>query len=577
MDWINFCDHTLIRWLARQPASTSLHVSDFPLRDVYELRPLFPSLLRAAGFDTLVVADAFRTPAACTWMGPGDQTIVVLLGQSDAESRRALAWRDADALPSLRDWISQNQVGEKAPPPPCLDLRARQLEHDIILAEMLVAGADRAESVALHDKIAKAWDELLSIMTGPAAEGEARDRAEQRIHKLTDKCIERASTSWITPLSTMNMQRPVALIRSGPSAPFGVLMHPDEELFAAKQLPSLGVRVVDRAKSPGFVAVSSDDLTLSNGIITVTFDPMGNIESFTRVGTGDATHDAPLGDEPPFCTFLIEEGDDGEFIEPDEAEISGNDFPLRAGLRFERTLRGEPLDVITFILDAGSSRLNVTYGAAWQRQDAELHLALSPNLATAGPSEKITRERWHWLDGQAFIELSAGARGMLLAAETPHRLRFREGSLYVHLVSLRESHGDVTRSFSVGLHDGDAPAARASLETVGAMELLVDLNPDEEGSAGEDWAPLTVSASGGARLSTTLACGTEPGSIQLHLLECEGTAGEVRVQWHVPVTDVTPINLRGEPVTNPSFSHTGSVTRAGIGAMGLMTISAKRL
>jgi hypothetical protein len=209
-------------------------------------------------------------------------------------------------------------------------------------------------------------------------------------------------------------------------------------------------------------------------------------------------------------------------------------------------------------MDAGSSRLDVSYFAAWQRADADLNLHVD-----AGLPRDFTGGRWQLIDGQGVIHLSAAGRGISMAIESPFRMMTTGEALLVHLLSLRESHGEVERSFSILIHDGDLFQAGPAIECCGAIESLVDLNADEDGPAGAEWSPVIVTVDRASRVSATLACSAEAGTIQLRLLECDGAPGEVRMRWNVPVAD-------------PSFRHEGAVTRVQIRPQQLLVLSARR-
>mgnify|MGYP007060372486 CR=1 FL=1 len=358
-------------------------------------------------------------------------------------------------------------------------------------------------------KLGKAWDTLVeiqcrSVWDAPSLEEIRRGFA--RIEKTTDKLIDQGTTRWLEGMSSEGLTRPLAVFNPCMTARSGVVEfataegEPPERCYV-NGVPAAGVRIVDRARPMGVVPSSADEAgRLSNGAICAAVDEGGRL--MLTCGGHDGAAPTEFG---PLCVLVV--GDEGTEETPErEAAVELLDSgPLRSAIRVRAALQCGSTVGLTYVVDAGSRRVDV-YGEVDWRSAGSLWLAFeTPGRSGAGGSMWVSRgdrENGVAILGDCALVTSddEGVLAVLVADETG------TSEFLAALLPLGEG-------FDV---DAEAEAVRSPL-------LAFALNAGEPGPLGTVWTPFELKTDGaGTVVVAAIEPAFEPGSVVLHLHETAG-------------------------------------------------------
>ncbi|MFZ4574863.1 MAG: alpha-mannosidase, partial [Phycisphaerales bacterium] len=501
----------------------------------------------------------------------------------------------------------------------------RRAEDELRFAELLqFAGPNRPTAdagAAAAEKLDRAWKLLLlnqfhDILPGSSIGWVYEDarRDFERITKITDKLIERCTTAWLEGLSTEGVKAPVGVFNPCGAPADAVIELEDGVLVAAKRVPALGVAVVDRAAHHGLVPASVDGLAMSNGVVECELDELGRVVRLARAGDkrgvtrGEGEFAAPMNqlvlyDDRPHMwdAWDIDPGYERSArpveTEPESIEIVRED-PLRVAIRVVRALGERSRIEQTYVLDAGSPRVDVHSVVHWHERRTLLR-ALFPTRILAdeatyeiqfGQVKRPTHANTPWdaakfeACAHRFVDLSMPGVGFALLNDCKYGHSCRDGVVGISLLRSpvhpdpEADQGDHEFCYSMMPHAGDWREAGVDLqaELLNTPPLAYPLIAGETGPLGRAWAPFSLDAFGAAGAMVSAVKRSEDGrGIAVRVYESRGGEGGFAIKWNVPVSEVRPTDLIEREIELDGFSHSGGRTTVMVRPYQIVTIVAK--
>ncbi|MBS0198623.1 MAG: alpha-mannosidase [Planctomycetes bacterium] len=505
----------------------------------------------------------------------------------------------------------------------------RRAEEDLRFCELLTfAGPVRPAPDAAKQAAAKldtAWKTLLlnqfhDILPGSSIgwvyEDSRRDFA--RINKVTDALTDKGTTAWLSALSTKSMKKPVGVFNPCSVPRSGVVDIDDEPAFV-RSVPALGVAVTDRSLPHGCVPVTVEDhpnedsIVLSNGLVRAEIDFDGTIRRLSRAGGRElAEFDALTKEHLPINELVLYEDIphmwdawdiDPSYIEkpipvndPDRVIEIVSEHPLRCAVRVTQKLGESSRIEQTYVLDAGSPRIDVISKVNW-RESRKLLRALFPidvraNNATYdiqfGHIQRPTHRNTTWdaakfeVCAHRWMDLSDRGAGLSILNDSKYGHSCHGNVLGLSLLRAPKHPdpnadiGEHEFTYSLMPHDGDWRAAGVDREAEALNNPLLAyaLTPDEDGPLGTSWSPFNLSCDSGVAVAIAAFKRAE-GSDQLilRLWESHAGRGTLCIRWNLPVKSVTPVNLLESPTELDGFEHNGNTTRITLRAFQIVSLA----
>lgn len=483
----------------------------------------------------------------------------------------------------------------------------RRAEESLRLAEALHAVSPSGWGGAAYPtaKLEKAWKLVLlnqfhDILPGSSIGWVYEDarRDFERVEKITDSLTDKGTTVWLSGLSTAGLAQPVGVFNQCSVHRDGVIELDDDTLMLAKDVPALGVRVIDAAATPMCVPVTIDGGRLSNGVVTAEIDDLGRVASLRREGCGVDLAGSWRGHHGLNILALFEDlphmwdawDIDPSFEHkarvidtPPEAIEVVQESPLRGAIRVRRSL-GEASSIEqVYTLSAASPRLDVHTRIEW-RERRRLLRALFPTpilapLATYeiqfGHVQRPTHRNTPWdaamfeVCAHRWADISERGAGLALLNDSKYGHSCCEGMLGLSLLRSpvhpdpQADQGTHEFTYSLMPHEGDWRAAGVDreAEALNTPMIAYRLNAGESGPAGGHWSPLSLCCDGGASVAISALKKAEDGNgIILRVWECHGGRGTLRIRWNAPVSGVEATDLLERPMALDGFSHSGAET-----------------
>jgi alpha-mannosidase len=492
----------------------------------------------------------------------------------------------------------------------------RRAEEDLRFAELLTfAGPPHCKAAAeASAKLDKAWKTLLlqqfhDILPGSSIgwvyEDSRRDFA--RIAKVTDALIEKGTTAWLEGLSTERAREPVGVFNPCGSPASAVIELPDGRLAFARNLPAMGVSVIDLASPHGAVPVRLEDrletdgvIVMSNGLVRVEIAETGEIVSLRREGSdADLVVKADDGSVDPMNQLVLYEDvphmwdawDIDPFYEhkpmpvetePTSVEIVSQE-PLRCAVKIVRPLGTGSTIEQTITLDAASPRVDVHCKVHWQEHRTMLRVLfptpIRSDTATYevqfGAVTRPTHRSTTWdaakfeVCAHRWMDLSERGLGLALINDSKYGHSCHDGTLGLSLLRAPKHPdpqcdlGDHEFSYAVMPHDGSWQEAgvQAQAESFNTPPVAYVLNAGESGALGTSWSPCTLAAGGTAGVAVSAFTASQDGTGRvLRFWECHGGRGEATITWNVPASSVERVDLLERPMAG-DLRHEGGVTK----------------
>lgn len=411
------------------------------------------------------------------------------------------------------------------------------------------------------------------------------------------------------------------MVFNATSAPQRGVMEHAGELVYVDGVASLGVRVIDGARSeariPRGKEVRVDGLRVSNGLIEAEFDDRGRVMKLGRIGasTPISTGDRELGE-----MVLYEDHPrhwDAWDIDPEYTQKASpivfkpedvrmeTTGPLRAKL-VRRASFGSGSSIIQeYVLDADSPQLEVRTTVDW-RESHRLLRAVFPTALRAshatyscafGHIERSTKrntshERAAFeVSGHHWVNLSdrdsVNGAGLAVLNDCKYGHSCHDGEIGLSLLRAPKFPDD---SADIGMHrftyammphDGDwreaGVDARADLLNTPLMGWT--LEKDQPGDLGNAWAPISIKMDGGAPpMVAAFKAAEEDDRLILRIVETRGRRGVARVHWNIGVRNVTAVDLleKDSEVVEASHDEGVGVTTVMIRPFGIVTLAAHR-
>jgi alpha-mannosidase len=501
----------------------------------------------------------------------------------------------------------------------------RRAEEDLRFAEVLTfagpgaAGTDSGAS----EKLDRAWKLLLlnqfhDILPGSSIGWVYEDarRDFDRITKITEKLIDRGTTAWLARLSTEGVRQPVGVFNSCSAPVDAVIELEDGALVVAKRVPALGVAVVDRGAPHGLVPVRLEGLTMSNGIVECELDEVGRVVRLARAGgargvtRGEGELAEPMNqlvmyDDRPHMwdAWDIDAGYERSakpvVDEPEAIEVVREDA-LRVAVRVSRAIGARSRIEQTYVLDAGSPRVDVHTKVEWREKRTMLR-ALFPTRVRAaevtceiqfGQVMRPTHANTSWdaakfeFCAHRFVDLSMPGAGFALLNDAKYGHSCRDGVVGMTLLRSpvhpdpEADQGEHEFTYSLMPHDGDWRAAGVDqqAELLNNPPVAYVLNAEEKGDLGRAWSPLVVEAEGYAGVMVDAVKRSEDGgALVVRVHESRGGEGVIRVKWNIAVRGVRAVDLLERPMELEGLRHEGDVTEVPVRAYQIVTLAAERV
>jgi len=507
----------------------------------------------------------------------------------------------------------------------------RRAEEELRNAEVLLFAGPSAmqasTAAALREKLDKAWKVLLlnqfhDIIPGSSI-GWVYDDARRDMefvrrtaHQLTKKALP----AWCTRVQS-DSENAIVVHNAASASRTGVVEIDEGELAFARNVPALGVAVVDRDAPPGCVPVSIDTTAggghrLSNGIITAVVDSRGQITSLSRVGGREVCRaGAPMNalclyeDRPTqYDAWEIE-----HYAEQKPTPALGNASakpdvrrsPLRAEVEFTHAL-GEASEITQIVrLDSGAEALHIVTRIEWN-ENRRLLRALFPTSIHAeratseiqfGHVTRPTHRNTSW-DAARFesvahrwVDLAEPGRGVAILNDSKYGHSTHDGVIGTSLLRSPvwpdevADRGEHEFAYAIMPHDGDwfAAGVHHAAEWFNMPMRVIGQPAKPAPNAVETttrWAPIETCCEG--------ACGVQIAALKpaedddrliLRLHECRGGAGVVHIKWNIGVSEVTAVDLLERGTGEPGSTHNAAsgLTRVELRPFQIVTLAAKRV
>jgi alpha-mannosidase len=414
-----------------------------------------------------------------------------------------------------------------------------------------------------------------------------RDALEEALAKIAD---------------TRGMKRPVLVRNSASTARCGVVKVGDA-LIEARDVPALGVKVVDAAEIgplPHAVEVKATKrgVTLSNGILRASIDLAGRVAELEHVATRRIANMRGAGGRAlPLNQLALYEDrprrweawdtdrdyfDKCELVDGDCEIAVVESHPLRGEVRVERAIGAKSRLWQTYRLDASSGRLEVFTEVEWHETQRLLR-ALFPLDVRArhawfgtqfGAIERPIHRNTSWeearfeLPGHAWMDASEPGFGVAIlddgrygrsALATPEGaalgLSLLKSPLFPDPTCDRGAHAF---TYALMPHAGDWRAAGVDHAADCLREPMraLALKTGKKGALRGAWAPFDVLAAAPMRVEIAAWKPAEDGRGRiLRLVETRGARGDVQVFWNAPARRVTPVDLLERPLAREGLVH----------------------
>jgi alpha-mannosidase len=354
-------------------------------------------------------------------------------------------------------------------------------------------------------------------------------------------------------------------------------------------------------------------LCMSNGVIDADFDETGRVVGLRR-----------SGDSRELCAAGRELGElwvyedrprnwdawdiDAEYEQKGERMVFAADGvqinamgPVRTRL-VRRAKFGRRSEVIQeYVLDAGSPRLDVRTTVEW-REEHRLLRAVFPTTVRAAhatyecafghvvrstgrntPTERAAFE----VPGHRWFDLSEAGAGLAVLNDCKYGHSCHDGTMGLSLLRAptfpdeKADRGMHRFVYSMMPHAGDWRVAGvdAQAELLNAPVTTWMLPKEQPGDLGNSWAPVSVSAEGGARAAVTAIKVAEADDrLIVRVCETHGRAGVIRIRWTVPVSGVEVVDLHEQPMAAGGMGHDAAtgVTEVKVRAFELVTLGTRR-
>jgi alpha-mannosidase len=406
----------------------------------------------------------------------------------------------------------------------------------------------------------------------------------ESISATTTKLITRGLQRWAAslPPSPLIVMNPAGTPRSGV-----VEVHADitsrahtatPRLAYVQAIPALGIAATAESPAPGSVTCART--FLDNGIIRAEFDTNGRITNIRARNVPRGTfesanhkcaHDLVLYEDRPHmwdAWDIDRDYDRKKLIITNKPEIRIiSDHPLRGAVEVERTIGAKSRIRQTYILDAGSPRLDIRTWVEWH----ESHTLLRAEIATDIQSREATYEIQfgHIMrpthaesPGDAakfencvhrFIDVSKPGAGVAILNDSKYGASCRQDNNQ-HCVlglSLLKSpkHPDAEADmgehefmYSIMPHAGDWHAAGVDREAEALNSPMIAWRG--AGTAAGAWAPIEVTAFSGAGAAVdAVKIAEDDDALLVRFHESHGRPGRVRVKWNLPAGRVSRVDL----------------------------------
>ncbi|MDX2018525.1 MAG: glycoside hydrolase family 38 C-terminal domain-containing protein [Planctomycetota bacterium] len=507
--------------------------------------------------------------------------------------------------------------------------RANRLaEEGLREVEWLGAATPAGESglsPKLRERLDSAWKTVLlnqfhDIIPGssitPVYDDARADHA--RVAQTIDHAREKALNRWLECVDARRFRRP-ALVLNASSTPASRVVElvgeEGDELAFARDVPALGMAIIEREAPANVVPVSVGERELSNGLLAVKFDKEGRIISFSRPGLG---RDACEPGKPMNQLVLYEDRpvmwdawDVDFYYEEKPRPVAGGmvrikvvqDSPLRGEIVVSRTLGEKSRIEQTYRLDAGSHVLEVRTRVDWREKHtllrASFPTAVRSARCTAGtqfgflerPTHRSTTRELAQFEFPAhgWLDLSEPGLGVALLTRGKFGHSCHDGAMGLSLLRApvhpdpQADQGEHEFEYGLIVHEGDFRAAGvdAASEAFQSPMRAIALNPDgpAKGRLGyEAWSPfrLEFSAPEGFAPGVRVAAfkpAEEGSALILRLHEAHGVASTVAIDWTLPVANVAPVNLLERSMALEGFSHAGQRSTLNLRPFQIVTLA----
>jgi alpha-mannosidase len=478
-----------------------------------------------------------------------------------------------------------------------IKLANRVAEESLRLAELLGASTSRRTDLDHAWKLTL-LNQFHDILPGSSI-GWVYDDARKdydAIADATDAAIDEGLDALGSLVNARGLAEPIAVINPASTARSGVIEIGGELAFAAN-IPACGVRAVDRAGAPAVerARIEGDGpWLLSNGIIEASVSPQGMIYELARIVGGRRILPANLlnslwmfDDRPAMWdAWDIDSSytDSICWMNADDDTIRArvvSKSALRVAVEVRLRISRKSTITQTISLDAGSPRLDVRSRIEWHESHKLLRAEFGTSLVNArcttgthfGHVERPTHASTMFeqarfeFPAQGWLDLSEPGAGIALLA--PHKFGFsaRDGLIGISLLrspTHPDPRADIgTHEFVYSLmpHEGDWRAAGVHREAEAlAAPLRTAEIASKRGSPGDAaWAPFAIHALGPA--AATIAAfkhAEDPRDkrLILRLHECNGAAGEIEIEFTLPVTCVEEVSLLERPMSETDVAPT---------------------
>ncbi|MFM7134438.1 MAG: alpha-mannosidase, partial [Planctomycetota bacterium] len=469
--------------------------------------------------------------------------------------------------------------------------------------------AKQKELAALRGRLDGAWKTVLlnqfhDILPGSSIDAVYEDARRDHVAVAETAGAERArlEKAFASLADTRGMKRPV-LVRNPASTKRCGVVEVDGALVEVRDVPALGVRVVDAAAIGALpeaveVKASARGVVLSNGVLRASIDLAGRIGELAHLPTRRVANmrDA-RGRALPLNQLALYEDrprrweawdtdrdymDKVELVEGDCEIAVVEAHPLRGEVRVERALGERSRIWQTYRLDAASGRLEVRVEVDWQESQRLLR-ALFPCAVRArhawfgtqfGAIERPIHRNTSWeearfeVPGHAWMDASEPGFGVAILDDGRYgRSALASGDGATLGLSLLKSplfpdpgcdRGEHSFAYAVMPHGGDWRDAGVDHAADCLREPMraIPLAKGAKGALHGAWAPFEVLAAAPMRVETSAWKPAEDGRGRiLRIVETRGARGDVQVFWNVPATKVSATDLLERPLARPDLVH----------------------
>jgi alpha-mannosidase len=495
-------------------------------------------------------------------------------------------------------WLKrQNRLAESA----LRDIEALACSHPGVTAK---------EREAFRARIDRAWKDVLlnqfhDILPGSSIEAVYKDaRADHaRIMEAVDEERGLLEGAFAAIADTRGMRRPVLVRNTASTARCGVVDLGGGALVEVKDVPALGVRVVDAAEIGALpeaveVKAAKRGVTLSNGVIRAHIDLAGRVSELEHLATRRMANmrDA-RGRALPLNQLALYEDrprrweawdtdrdyeDKVEFVDGDCEIAVVEAHPLRCAVKVERAIGEKSRIWQTYRLDAASGRLEVFTEVEWHETQRLLR-ALFPCDVRArnawfgtqyGAIERPIHRNTSWeearfeVPGHAWMDVAEPGFGVAILDDGRYGRSAIAGARGATLgLSLLKSplfpdpncdRGAHAFTCAIMPHAGDWRAAGVdhAADCLREPMRVLPLKAGRKGALRGAWAPFDVLAAQPMRVETSAWKPAEDGRGRiLRLVETRGARGDVQVFWNIDAKRVTTVDLLERPLAREGLAH----------------------